>query len=261
MAVPSPNKNDAGTGTYQQQQQRLEFCKNLPFPYLTITMYAPTAGIGGVIGKRGSKIAALEKQATSMLTEPISRDQVVRVSIVHHQTHHHHNHQQHNTNSGSSGGNGNSPSNNDIQDGNPPSAPTQGQQQQQQPQASIVPTTFTELDFSSPEWTPIVIKSAPAAALFVATTIDTICSEFVNDPKNDLLYVFDLPISYADNKKLAAIIGKRGQTIGKLSADNECRIFIPPRQRTTANVIQLEAPLENCMSCLQDLGELFSQLN
>eukprot|EP00529_Nitzschia_sp_RCC80_P033675 CAMPEP_0113500268 /NCGR_PEP_ID=MMETSP0014_2-20120614/32218_1 /TAXON_ID=2857 /ORGANISM="Nitzschia sp." /LENGTH=203 /DNA_ID=CAMNT_0000394553 /DNA_START=83 /DNA_END=691 /DNA_ORIENTATION=- /assembly_acc=CAM_ASM_000159 len=203
MGVSSQNKDDSGTSTNQQQRQpqRLEFCNTLPFPYLTITMYAPTAGIGGVIGKRGSKIAALEKQATSMLTEPISRDQVVRVSIVHHQTHHHHNHQHHNTNSSSSS-DGNSPSNNDNQDG----TGTHGQQQQ--PQASIVPTTFTELDFSSPEWTPIVIKSAPAAALFVATTIDTICSEFVNDPKNDLLYVIDIPISYADNKKLAAIIGK-----------------------------------------------------
>lgn len=208
-------------------------------------MYAPTAGIGSIIGKRGTKIAALEKQASSLLTEPISRDQLVRVSVVHHKNHHHHN-----SDATSSSNNNNNSSNQEARE----------TEQQPQPQSSIVPTTFTALDFSLPEWTPIVIKSAPVAALFVAMTIGNICSEFVNDP-NDLIYVVDLPISYADNKKTAAIIGKRGQTIGKLSADNECRIFIPPKTMRTANVIQLEGPLENCMSCLQDLGDLFSQLN
>lgn len=228
-----------------QTLKKLEFCKSLPFTHMTITAYIPSTSVGALIGRKGSKIAQIEKQAAALLTAPVSRDQQVRVSIVHHG-----NSKNDDTGRGGGGGDSNPPSPSAAPNQSPPSFPNP-------PSSSIVPYTYTELDFSSTSWTPVVIKAAPMAALFVAHSIDEICADFVSD-RSHLVYTVDLPISYSDTKKLAFVIGKRGQTIMQLSADHACRIFVPPKQ-AQQNIMQLEAPLQGCCSCLQALGEKFSQ--
>lgn len=110
--------------------------------------------------------------------------------------------------------------------------------------SSVVPYTYTELDWSSPNWTPVVVKADPAAALFVGQQLDHMTS--LQD------VILDLPIG---RSKHSLIVGKRGLTIMNLSASTKTRIMVPPRE-VKHDLIQLEGPLENCIACLKELAKV-----
>ena len=109
-----------------------------------------------------------------------------------------------------------------------------------------VPPTYTELDFSDPQWTPIVIRADPIAAIHAANAIhDICCPEYVVD-RNQLVYILDVPVPAVastanSNLRHASIVGKRGNKLIQLSADHKCRVMVPPKQ-LGHDVIQLEAP-------------------
>ncbi|VEU37364.1 unnamed protein product [Pseudo-nitzschia multistriata] len=131
-----------------------------------------------------------------------------------------------------------------------------------------VPPTYTELDFSNPQWTPIVIRADPIAALHASRAIHEICfPEYVGD-RTHLVYIMDVPVpavvetasnnsntisSPNTNLRHASIVGKKGNKLLQLSADHSCRIMVPPKQ-LGHNIIQLEAPLQECCSCLRAIS-------
>ena len=246
------------------------------YPFLTITVYIPTACVGVLIGKRGSNIDSIQKLAAKESTKlqtiprgarnkfskqnknhggnaggnnpkPVSPDSV-RISVVNYPPPPSNTSQsfdQHYSNLHSSG----------IELGHTSSS---GQQQQQASGAMMdmgVPPTYTELDFSDPQWTPIVIRADPIAAIYAATAIhDVCCPEYVVD-RNQLVYIMDVPVpaiapTTNANLRHASIVGKRGNKLIQLSADHKCRIMVPPKQ-LGHDVIQLEAPLKECCSCLK----------
>ena len=245
------------------------------FPYLTITVYIPTACVGVLIGKRGSNIDSIQKLAARESTKsnsssrgprnksakqnkinggnqkPVSPESV-RISVV------------------------NSPPPTDAQQAfeyykNPhnvvdsgnldPSSPSQNQHLGGSSMMDMgVPPTYTELDFSDPHWTPIVIRADPIASIYAANAIhDICCPEYVSD-RTQLVYIMDVPVpavalgnSNNANLRHASIVGKRGNKLIQLSADHKCRIMVPPKQ-LGHNVIQLEAPLKECCSCLKAIS-------
>jgi hypothetical protein len=254
------------------------------FPYLTITVYIPTACVGVLIGKRGSNIDSIQKLAAKESTKSLASSRGARNKSAKHI----------NKNSSSSSNNNNgvnpkpvSPESVRISVVNYP-PPTNAQHQQnyehyqnpisfgetatsspsgqQQPQpiggsSSLmdtgVPPTYTELDFSDPQWTPIVIRADPIAAIYAANAIhDICCPEYVID-RNQLVYIMDVPVPAVAavntnnaNLRHASIVGKRGNKLIQLSADHKCRVMVPPKQ-LGHNIIQLEAPLKECCSCLK----------
>lgn len=202
---------------------------------MTVTVYIPTSCVGAVIGRRGSTIAMIQKQAQTPNAPP------VRVSIV--------GHGQSSTTTGPTTGSGDakvdvasasslavveSPKMDPTQD--PATTPTS------------VPFTYTSLDFSDPQWTPVVIRADPLAAWTVAQKLQSLCTSIQD-------VIFDLPIG---RQRHASIVGKRGLTLQQLSASATCRIWVPPKE-LKLDVVQLEAPLENCGLGLQALGELLAE--
>jgi predicted RNA-binding protein YlqC (UPF0109 family) len=107
-----------------------------------------------------------------------------------------------------------------------------------------LPYTYSELDWSSPHWTPVVIRADPLGALSAAEQLQAV----VDDKHFDQV-VLDLPIS---RTKHAAIIGKKGLVLAHLSADFNVRIMVP-RRELRHDVIQLEGDYENCKLCLEKL--------
>lgn len=103
-----------------------------------------------------------------------------------------------------------------------------------------IPYTFTELDWSDPKWTPVVIRGPPVAALFVASKIEGSVEE-VDE------VILDLPIN---RTKHASIVGKRGMGIAALSADTNVRIMVPSKTYSNADIIQLEGNLSDVRRCL-----------
>jgi predicted RNA-binding protein YlqC (UPF0109 family) len=204
----------------------MEWPSTLPIQQLTMTLYIPTSSVGAIIGRRGSTIAQIQRQAQTLSTESN-----VRVSIV--------GHQQQKTPQQSS------QSVIDVEDdvvatplsdeGGPAVASTS---------SSVIPYTYTELDWSSPNWTPVVVKADPAAALFVGQQFESMTS--LQD------VIMDLPIG---RSKHSLIVGKRGLTIMNLSASTQVRIMVPPRE-FKHDLIQLEGPLENCIACLEELAKI-----
>jgi len=255
------------------------------FPYLTITVYIPTACVGVLIGKRGSNIDSIQKLASKESTKYIagnsSHSSYSRGSR-------NKSGKQNKNNNGGSGGNQKAVSPESVRisvvNYPPPTSNAQhqqnshnmgdsgipssaGQQQQQQHQlggSSMmdmgVPPTYTELDFSDPQWTPIVIRADPVAAIYAANAVHDICyPEYVVD-RNQLIYIMDVPVpavaagnSNNANLRHASIVGKRGNKLIQLSADHKCRIMVPPKQ-LGHNVIQLEASLKECCSCLKAIS-------
>jgi predicted RNA-binding protein YlqC (UPF0109 family) len=108
-----------------------------------------------------------------------------------------------------------------------------------------LPYTYSELDWSSPHWTPVVIRADPLGALSAAEQLQAV---LVDDKRFDQVVV-DLPIS---RTKHAAIIGKKGLVLAHLSADYNVRIMVP-RRELRHDVIQLEGDYENCKVCLEKL--------
>ena len=104
---------------------------------------------------------------------------------------------------------------------------------------SSVPYTYSELDWSNPDWTPVVIRADPCAALAAAQRLHDMVDEM-----DDV--VMDVPLS---RNKHAALIGKRGLVLANLSADTAVRIMVP-RRELRHDVIQLEGELQNVKLCL-----------
>eukprot|EP00533_Pseudo-nitzschia_delicatissima_P010092 CAMPEP_0116091586 /NCGR_PEP_ID=MMETSP0327-20121206/7585_1 /TAXON_ID=44447 /ORGANISM="Pseudo-nitzschia delicatissima, Strain B596" /LENGTH=580 /DNA_ID=CAMNT_0003582949 /DNA_START=116 /DNA_END=1858 /DNA_ORIENTATION=+ len=251
------------------------------YPFLTITVYIPTACVGVLIGKRGSHIDSIQKLAAKESTKFQSSSRGTR------------NKSKPNNKGHSSNGSLSTvaPDSVRISVVNYPPPPSNTQQSFDQhfknlqgtesgntstpsPQQQIggtsagmmdmgVPPTYTELDFSDPQWTPIVIRADPIAAIYAANAIhDICCPEYVVD-RNQLVYIIDIPVpavAATNNANLrhASIVGKRGNKLIQLSADHKCRIMVPPKQ-LGHDVIQLEAPLKECCSCLKAItGKLQS---
>jgi len=173
------------------------------FPYLTITVYIPTACVGVLIGKRGSNIDSIQKLAAKESTKsfassrgarnksakqsnknsmnnngvnpkPVSPESV-RISVVNYPPPTNAQHQQNYEHY-----------QNPISFGETTISSPSGQQQPQPIGGSSslmdtgVPPTYTELDFSDPQWTPIVIRADPIAAIYAANAIhDICCPEYV----------------------------------------------------------------------------------
>lgn len=210
-----------------------EWVKDLPIPTLTMTLYIPTMSVGAVIGRRGSTIAQIQRQAQQLTPNGAPP---VRVSIVG---------QKASQTASSDGG----PAWNDT------ATPQESPNTSQTPEAStsssppnpsaVIPYTYTELDWSSPQWTPVVIRAGPAAALYVASKFEELCSSMD-------CCILDLPIG---RQRHAAIVGKRGMQVMQLSADSQCRIMVPPKE-LKQDIIQLEGELKNCVKCLQGLANI-----
>jgi hypothetical protein len=102
-----------------------------------------------------------------------------------------------------------------------------------------VPYTYSELDWSSPHWTPVVIRGDPCGALAAGQFLAKIVMELDE-------VVLDVPLS---RTKHAALIGKRGLVLANLSADTQVRIMVP-RRELRHDVVQLEGDLEQVRMCL-----------
>jgi hypothetical protein len=118
---------------------------------------------------------------------------------------------------------------------------------QEEPQDSV-PYTYSGLDYSSPHWTPVVIRGSPGGVLAGTEMLQKIVGGELDE------VVLDLPIS---RTKHALIIGKRGAIIANLSADTQVRIMVPPRA-LRHDVVQLEGDLENVKECLERIMALLA---
>lgn len=240
------NAQSTTTTTAVEPIANNDWIPHLPVSQLTITMYIPTTCVGAVIGRRGSTIASIQKQAQTPNSPP------VRVSIVGHN--HHANAAGNGEAASPSGvfstptksmtGTGmDSPQPNLLPNSNLDSATTALESY-----SSSVPFTYTPLDFSDPTWTPVVIRADPLAALTVAQKLEPLCNGSLQDS------IVDLPVG---RQRHASIVGKRGLTLMQTSADTACRIWVPPKE-LKLDVLQLEGQLSNCCSCLKVLTELLA---
>ena len=226
---------------------------------ITMTCYTPTKSVGAVIGRRGATIAQIQKQAQHVGTS----NGAVRLSIVGHQLLQQQQQQQQQQLL-QGGGDMNpaaSPGNDlQLQHLQIPAAPqspnpSKGEQspmphaqqqmlmtplQQQYSAAASVPYTYTELDLSSPLWTPIVIRADPCAALTAAKLLRDKVGQM-----DDV--VMDIPLGRA---KHAAVVGRRGYVLANLSADTNVRIMVP-RRELRHDIIQLEGQLDKVKQCLE----------
>lgn len=111
----------------------------------------------------------------------------------------------------------------------------------QQPDANdnTMPYTYSDLDFSDPNWTPVVIRADPKAAFTAAQKLLEL-APLIDEA------VVDIPLS---RTKHSAIVGKRGMTLASLSADTSVRIMVPNKE-LRHDVIQLEGDLPNIKQCL-----------
>lgn len=236
---------------------------------ITLTCYIPTNSVGAVIGRRGATIAQIQKQAQQVGTS----NGAVRLSIAggHHPA---------SVAGGEMGATGGPMSpmvatggSGDMQQQQQqqhydytlqaPQSPNPAQieqssllnsQQQQQLQmtplqssATSVPYTYTELDWSSPLWTPVVIRADPCAALTAAQLLrDKV------GPLDDI--VMDVPLGRA---KHAAVVGRRGYVLANLSADTHVRIMVP-RRELRHDIIQLEGQLDKVKQCLERVLNIVS---
>lgn len=96
-----------------------------------------------------------------------------------------------------------------------------GHENEEGESSSSVPYTYSELDWSSPDWTPVVIRADPCAALAAAQRLEDMVDEFDE-------VVMDVPIS---RNRHAALVGKRGLVLANLSADTNVRIMVPRSRR------------------------------
>lgn len=103
-----------------------------------------------------------------------------------------------------------------------------------------VPYTYSDLDWTSPHWTPVVIRADPCAALAAGQRLLDIVGE-IDD------VVLDLPLS---RQKHASLIGKRGLVLASLSAETNVRIMVPSKE-VRHDVVQLEGSLDRVRKCLE----------
>ena len=105
-----------------------------------------------------------------------------------------------------------------------------------------IPYTYSELDWSSPHWTPVVIRGGPCAALAAGQRLLETVGEL-----DDV--VLDFPLS---RSKHASLIGKRGLVLANLSADTSVRIMVPAKE-VRHDIVQLEGELGNVRRCLNKI--------
>ena len=98
--------------------------------------------------------------------------------------------------------------------------------------------TYSDLDWSDPQWTPVVIRADPGAALKAATKIQQVV------PQLDEV-VMDIPVP---RSRHAVIVGKRGLTLASLSAAHQVRIMVPSKE-LRHDVVQLEGDLDQVKQC------------
>lgn len=197
---------------------------------ITVTCYIPSSSVGAVIGRRGATIAQIQRQAQQVGTS----NGPVRLSIV--------GHQNEIAAAGAAAiGDQVSPDGSLEQS---QQSPTQVQQTQKPttptPLQSSVPYTYSELDWSSQLWTPVVIRADPCAALMAAQLLRDKVGQM-----DDI--VMDVPLGRA---KHAAVVGRRGYVLANLSADTNVRIMVP-RRELRHDVIQLEGDLDKVKQCLE----------
>lgn len=111
-----------------------------------------------------------------------------------------------------------------------------------------IPYTFSDLDWSSPDWTPVVIRGDPCASLTAAQYLEQYSGGELDD------VVLDVPLS---RTKHATVVGKRGVVIQEISADTNVRMMVP-RRGLRHDVIQLEGELENVKICLERVLSILS---
>ena len=218
-----------------------------------MTLYIPTVCVGGVIGRRGSTIAQIQRQAQQLTPGGAPP---VRVSIVGNPNNNPNNNN--NSNTATTTGEWNSNANaNAVEPGETaaaaasmdnPIANTPNHPPSSSSSSSLViPYTHTEFDWSCPDWTPVVIRAIPEAALFVSKKLGEICQSDQQD------CIMDLPLG---RQRHATIVGKRGTTLMQLSANTNVRIMVPPKSMAR-DLVQLEGKYDDCVQCLQALAQLF----
>lgn len=206
-------------------------------PTITLTLYIPTSSVGAIIGRRGQNIALIQKLAS----QAANTHHPVRVSVIGGE------------NSSSSGGGGGGGANH--KDGG--HSATGATSNNNPADASSLPYTYTELDFSDPNWTPVVIRADPKAAFTAAAKLEETLVHNSGGGGSSMTtvadasslidqVVLDVPIS---RQKHAAIVGKRGVTLANLSADTHVRIMVPNKDRRH-DVVQLEGDLPHVKMCL-----------
>ena len=214
---------------------------------ITITCYIPTQSVGAVIGRRGSTVTQIQKHSqyvsSSASSSNVNSNSIpVRVSIVGHDST--------TATSSAAAAAGASPStpsrdrsNSQASDDNNNNASTPGSNAGGGSTTSSVPYTYSDLDWSNPHWTPVVIRAEPIAALAAATRIQ----ELVGGPDHLDDVIVDLPLH---RNRHATLIGKRGVVLMNVSADTNVRIMVP-RRELRHDMIQLEGNLSRVKKCLE----------
>uniref|UniRef100_A0A7S3L1B4 K Homology domain-containing protein n=1 Tax=Amphora coffeiformis TaxID=265554 RepID=A0A7S3L1B4_9STRA len=115
---------------------------------------------------------------------------------------------------------------------------------------TTLPHTYSGLDFSDPNWTPVVIRADVEAAMAAGRGLEEVCNGQLDQ------VVLDVPFP---RHRHATVVGKHGLTIAKLSADHNVRIMIPHKD-SRHDMIQLEGDLLPVQQCLIDLLQLASRI-
>jgi len=242
-----------------------------PQQQCVLTCYIPPSRVGAVIGRRGTTIIHIQKEAVK---KSWSHGGQVRVSIV----------SQGNNNSGSNSnsappasgmtpsgsGHSNSDMTSDVQSGGSFSEGKRDLDGGTNGRSEMIDETAL--------WTPVIIRGDPCGAIAAAklllpllTTNPPASDDDVNESDVDYSadmddVVLDIPIH---RSRHAAIIGKKGLTIASLSADHDVRIMVPHRNHningktsssnntapspSNINIVQLEGQLESVEKCLASM--------
>lgn len=200
-------------------------------PVVTLTAYIPTSAVGAVIGRRGQNVEELQRRAAQSATTR----QPVRVSVVGHDL-------KHNAAAPSVSSPLTSPV---VASSQSSAASLGGESPMTGPTASSasLPQTYSGLDFSDPDWTPVVVRADVEAAMAAGRGLMDVCNGQCDE------VVLDVPLP---RHRHATVVGKHGLTIAKLSADHDVRIMIPHKE-SRHDMIQLEGDFVKVQQCLLDL--------
>ena len=230
-------------------------------PVVTLTAYIPTSAVGAVIGRRGQNVEELQRRAAQSATTR----QPVRVSVVGHDLLLKTASTQSSSgaaavaNSASAGVLMMSPTSTVLASGGGAGGGGGGAGAGESSHATTAPSTtasttlphtYSGLDFSDPNWTPVVIRADVEAAMAAGRGLEEVCNGQLDQ------VVLDVPLP---RHRHATVVGKHGITIAKLSADHDVRIMIPHRE-SRHDMIQLEGDLVPVQQCLIELLQLASRM-
>mmetsp|Transcript_8087 Transcript_8087/g.15228 ORF Transcript_8087/g.15228 Transcript_8087/m.15228 type:complete len:424 (+) Transcript_8087:148-1419(+) len=195
-----------------------------------LTCYIPHSRVGAVIGRKGSTILHIQKEASKKGWGQIRLSVATNLNTEkeHHQG---------------------------ILES---SAKDEGKEQVHMIQ---------EFENQASSWTPVLIRGDPRGAFAAAKLLIPLlhlrdvpfgATEDIDSAVEMDDIVLEVPINRA---KHSLIIGKRGSTIAQLSAENNVRIMVPHRavdksSVVNINVIQLEGELGNVEKCLVSMLKL-----